>query len=78
MLGVFYNTYLLCYVYGGIYTIMAHAMTFSNLGGVSLLLYKLATKQKIHWLEPTGLAIALTGCFVIIRDPRAAKEEGLP
>jgi drug/metabolite transporter (DMT)-like permease len=63
----------LCNVFSGEYTIMSHAMIFSNLGGILIVIYSIVKRQFVHKLEIIGTIIALLGCFITILDNNAKK-----
>jgi drug/metabolite transporter (DMT)-like permease len=63
----------LCNVFAGQYTIMSHALIFSNLGGLIIVVYSLIKGRFIHRLEIIGTTIAIAGCVVTVLDKKAKK-----
>jgi drug/metabolite transporter (DMT)-like permease len=72
-LGVTGNMMSLGYIWSAEYTIMSHASIFNSLGGVVIVIARLATKRYVHHLEIAGTAIAVAGCFVTLMDSSAEK-----
>lgn len=60
-------------VFSGQYTIMSHALIFSNLGGVVIVVYNLITRKFVHKLEIFGTLIAVIGCSMSVLDNKAKK-----
>lgn len=60
-------------VFAGQYTIMTHALIFSNLGGIVLVIYSLIRRIFVHKLEIIGCSIAIIGCLVTVLDRKAMK-----
>jgi hypothetical protein len=58
-------------VFSGQYTIMSHALIFSNLGGVIIVIYSLVRRTFVHKLEIIGTGIALLGCLIAVLDRKA-------
>ncbi len=60
-------------VFSGQYTIMSHALIFSNLGGILIVVYSLIKRRFVHKLEIVGTMIAVAGCGLTILDGNAKK-----
>ena len=67
------NVMSLCNVFAGSYTIMTHALIFSNLGGIVLVVYSLIRRIFVHKLEIIGTSIAVLGCLITVLDRNAKK-----
>jgi drug/metabolite transporter (DMT)-like permease len=52
---------------------MSHALIFSNLGGILIVIYSLIRRKYVHKLEILGTIIAVLGCGLTVLDKSAKK-----
>ena len=55
-------------IFAGEYTIISHALIFSNLGGVIIVIGSLIRGQYVHFSEILGTTVAILGCLITVSD----------
>ena len=73
IVGLIGDCMSLCGTFAGQYTIMSHALIFSNLGGVLIVIFSVIRGIFVHKQEILGTVIALVGCIITVMDQNAKK-----